>query len=128
MPISLTRSAYSLLTGCALSVAPLAVATIVAPVPSWAACDPQQGNVDGDQPLPAGEGDCQPGAAVAAPIAAPPALPPLPALSPSDVDVNVFPGEPSFTVSPPSVGWSWPQVCLPNIQTPIPFVGFQPCI
>jgi hypothetical protein len=121
---SLNRTAAALLTGCAMSVAPLAFATIVTPAASWASCDPGI------------EIDCQPDSVVAAPMAPPPdapppaapapaAPPPFPGLSPSDVSVKVPPG---VTVTPGRVRPKIPQLCGPTIQTPIPFVGFRPCI
>jgi hypothetical protein len=118
MPISLSRATVVFLSGFAMSVAPLAVATIAA-APSWAGCGAEQ-TPDGTG------GDCPPPPADPPPAAAPaPAFPGLPPLSPSDVKVN----PPTFEgFNGGGVSWSWPQLCGPNIQTPIPFVGFQPCI
>lgn len=118
MPISLTKSAAAILSAFALSSVPLMFATIVEPAPSWAACDA----------APAGDGvasDCAPPPADPPPAAAAPGLPALPPFNPSDIKVN----PPTFEgFNGGGVSWSWPQLCGPNIQTPIPFVGFQPCI
>jgi hypothetical protein len=99
-----------------VSAAPMAFVIIVTPSTSWAYCN---------YTPPGATRDCHANPPPAPDAPPPPAPAPGPfGLSPSDVSVDAGAG----AVTPGRVRVPWPHFCGPNIQTPIPFVGFQPCI
>jgi len=154
MAKAIRRATTALMSGAALAVIPMAVNVIGTPAPSRAECGPDQIATDrGCEPPCRGNAvrDTQSGECVdlmaaisdavgpvgpVAPVdlaSAAAALPPL-----VDVPVNValpgigLPGI-GIGVNLPPIGMPQvpqyrPTVCGPGFQTPIPMVGFTPCI
>ncbi len=124
-----------------LALAPMAVATVATPAPSWACqigqvaeeggCAPYCGE---DTLLDTRSGECRdPLSALVSDFSGVddlPASPQLPEISSPSIDIGLPGiGLPSIGVDAalPSLPAREP-ICGPGVQTPIPMVGFTPCV
>ena len=148
MAKTIRGAAAALMWGAALAAVPMAVNVIGTPAPSKAECGPDQittdrgcqapcrGNAVRDQQ----SGDCVDLAAALNDAVGPVDLSSAAAALPPLVDVPVTVGLPGIglpgigigvnlpPLGMPQVPQYQPSVCGPGFQTPIPGVGFTPCI